>query len=249
MRPFRLPLCPPAPTAFCTPVRAHTYSISSEVATRSQRNGRRAFAPQLYGSARAVKVRLAPVAPRGPPLTALASVANGRRLRVTLALSSPALDCPLFARTAVVPARYSLTQFPEATYPAGHACGQSTIQFAGCRAIFPRAPLRWRLLLGRIKAVAGQWIGKGAGGSPDRSGDTHHEEFVRLCENLHPQTGQRLTARHKTTRREVEVDGTEHRSANRRVFYDFTFSPPKSVSIAALIGGDSRIIEERTSRR
>ena len=92
------------------------------------------------------------------------------------------------------------------------------------------------------QAVAGQWIGKGAE-ALGLSGDTHHEEFVRLCENLHPQTGQRLTARHKTTRREVGADGTEHQSANRRVFYDFTFSPPKSVSIAALIGGDSRIIE------
>jgi conjugative relaxase-like TrwC/TraI family protein len=92
------------------------------------------------------------------------------------------------------------------------------------------------------QAVAGQWIGKGAE-ALGLSGDTHHEDFVRLCENLHPQTGQRLTARHKTTRREVGEDGTEHQSANRRVFYDFTFSPPKSVSIAALVGGDSRIVE------
>jgi conjugative relaxase-like TrwC/TraI family protein len=92
------------------------------------------------------------------------------------------------------------------------------------------------------QAVAGQWIGKGAE-ALGLSGDTHHEEFVRLCENLHPQTGQRLTARHKTTRREVGADGTEHQSANRRVFYDFTFSPPKSVSIVALVGRDARIIE------
>ncbi len=87
------------------------------------------------------------------------------------------------------------------------------------------------------QAVAGQWIGKGAE-ALGLSGDTHNDEFVRLCENLHPQTGQRLTLRHKTTRREVGADGTEHQSANRRVFYDFTFSPPKSVSIAALVGHD-----------
>ena len=30
--------------------------------------------------------------------------------------------------------------------------------------------------------------------------------------------------------------------ANRRVFFDFTFSPPKSVSIAALVGNDERIV-------
>ena len=31
--------------------------------------------------------------------------------------------------------------------------------------------------------------------------------------------------------------------ANRQVFFDFTFSPPKSVSIAALIGKDQRIVQ------
>ncbi|MCI0533969.1 MAG: relaxase domain-containing protein [Verrucomicrobiales bacterium] len=75
------------------------------------------------------------------------------------------------------------------------------------------------------------------------SGETHGEQFVRLCENLHPQTGERLTLRQKTTRRETGQDGEEHESANRRVFYDFTFSPPKSVSIAALVNDDRRIVE------
>ena len=31
--------------------------------------------------------------------------------------------------------------------------------------------------------------------------------------------------------------------ANRRIFYDFTFSPPKSVSIQALVANDPRIVE------
>ena len=31
--------------------------------------------------------------------------------------------------------------------------------------------------------------------------------------------------------------------ANRRIFYDFTFSPPKSVSIQALIADDKRLLE------
>ncbi len=31
--------------------------------------------------------------------------------------------------------------------------------------------------------------------------------------------------------------------ANRRVFYDFTLSPPKSLSVAALVAGDDRIVE------
>src|SRR5438309_987524 len=90
--------------------------------------------------------------------------------------------------------------------------------------------------------VLGQWYGQGAK-TLGLSGVTRGDEFLRLCENLHPQTGERLTLRQKTTRREVDSDGTEHEAANRRVFYDFTFSPPKSVSIAALMGNDKRIVE------
>ena len=89
--------------------------------------------------------------------------------------------------------------------------------------------------------VLGQWHGQGAK-TLGLSGVTRGDEFLRLCENLHPQTGERLTLRQKTTRREVGSDGTERETANRRVFYDFTFSPPKSVSIAALVGNDTTIV-------
>ncbi len=92
------------------------------------------------------------------------------------------------------------------------------------------------------QTVPGHWIGKGAA-DLGLSGLTTADEFLRLCDNLHPQTGDRLTLRQKTTRTEMGEDGREHETANRRVFYDFTFSPPKSVSIAALVGDDSRIIE------
>ena len=92
------------------------------------------------------------------------------------------------------------------------------------------------------QTVPGQWIGQGAA-DLGLSGVTTADEFVRLCDNLHPQTGERLTLRQKTTRTEMSADGKEHETANRRVFYDFTFSPPKSVSIAALVGGDARIVE------
>ena len=92
------------------------------------------------------------------------------------------------------------------------------------------------------QSIPGQWIGKGAA-DLGLNGITTSEEFTRLCENLHPQTGERLTLRQKTTRTEMSADGKERETANRRVFYDFTFSPPKSVSIAALVGDDARIIE------
>jgi conjugative relaxase-like TrwC/TraI family protein len=86
--------------------------------------------------------------------------------------------------------------------------------------------------------VAGQWFGLGA----ERlglSGKVVTEAFLCLCENRHPASGETLTQRLNTTRMN---DGGEN-TANRRIFYDFTFSPPKSVSVAALVGADERILE------
>ncbi len=85
--------------------------------------------------------------------------------------------------------------------------------------------------------IAGEWIGLGAQ-RLELSGKVRAEDFLRLCENQHPSTGETLTQRLNTTRTE---DGEN--AANRRIFYDFTFSPPKSVSIAGLIGEDKRILE------
>jgi conjugative relaxase-like TrwC/TraI family protein len=89
--------------------------------------------------------------------------------------------------------------------------------------------------------VAGQWFGKGAA-DLGLQGVTTTEQFERLCENLHPATGQKLTLRQNATRIETGKDGVAREAANRRVFYDFTFSPPKSVSIAALVCDDKRIV-------
>ncbi len=90
--------------------------------------------------------------------------------------------------------------------------------------------------------VLGQWYGKGAE-ALGLFGVTQSEQFLRLCENQHPQTGDRLTLRQKTTRTEIGADGIEREHANRRVFYDFTFSPPKSISVTAFVGNDQRIVE------
>lgn len=90
--------------------------------------------------------------------------------------------------------------------------------------------------------VLGQWYGQGAE-QLGLSGITRQDEFAALCDNLHPQTGEKLTVRQKTTRLEIGPDGQPRQNANRRVFYDFTFSPAKSVSIAALVGHDPRIVE------
>ena len=85
--------------------------------------------------------------------------------------------------------------------------------------------------------VSGEWIGLGA----ERlglAGKVRAEEFLRLCENQHPSSGETLTQRLNTTRTE-----SGDNAANRRIFFDFTFSPPKSVSIAGFLGKDERILE------
>jgi len=85
--------------------------------------------------------------------------------------------------------------------------------------------------------IAGEWIGLGA----ERlglAGKVRAEDFLRLCENQHPSSSETLTQRLNTTRTE-----SGDSAANRRIFFDFTFSPPKSVSIAGFLGKDERILE------
>jgi len=85
--------------------------------------------------------------------------------------------------------------------------------------------------------VSGEWMGMGA----ERlglSGKVRAEDFLRLCENQHPATGERLTPELKTTR----IQNGKN-VADRRIFYDFTFSPPKSVSLAGFLGNDERIFK------
>lgn len=78
------------------------------------------------------------------------------------------------------------------------------------------------------KHVPGEWFGDGARRLGLR-GKVGMDDFVKLCRNITPGTNERLTQRMK--------------KKNRRVFYDFTLSPPKSVSVVALVGGDRRIEE------
>src|ERR1700679_256049 len=85
------------------------------------------------------------------------------------------------------------------------------------------------------QAVTGQWFG-GAAEKLGLKGSVGEKEFLALCEGLNPDTGQRLTARKISKRWEAGKT-----VANRRVFYDFTISPPKSVSVVALMQ-DARIL-------
>jgi conjugative relaxase-like TrwC/TraI family protein len=77
----------------------------------------------------------------------------------------------------------------------------------------------------------GQWIGVGAERLGLNSGQhVTREQFYALCENRHPQTGERLTLR-------------QNAKDERRVFFDFTCSPPKSVSVLAVTLDDQRLAE------
>ena len=80
------------------------------------------------------------------------------------------------------------------------------------------------------QSVSGQWFGDGAK-ELGLSGVTTEKEFLNLCNNLHPQTGEQLTPRMNTKRTTVDAKGHVHETANRRVFYDFTLSPPKTEAL------------------
>jgi conjugative relaxase-like TrwC/TraI family protein len=84
--------------------------------------------------------------------------------------------------------------------------------------------------------IKGEWIGQGAE-KLGLKGFVTEEEFIALCEGKHPETGQRLGQRLNSVRHE-----DDEVKANRRIFYDFTIAPPKSVSVVALTQ-DDRILK------
>lgn len=79
------------------------------------------------------------------------------------------------------------------------------------------------------ESQAGYWIGQGAERLGLKNGETvGRDEFLKLCDNQHPETGTKLTQVH---------------FKDRRIFFDFTCSAPKSVSILAVTMDDRRIVE------
>src|ERR1700723_781425 len=72
------------------------------------------------------------------------------------------------------------------------------------------------------------------------AGTVGSEHFARLSEGQHPHTSDQLV-RHQVSRTYEGKFGKEITSAEHRAGWDATFSPPKSVSLTALVGGDERI--------
>ena len=75
--------------------------------------------------------------------------------------------------------------------------------------------------------IIGSWGGDGAK-RLGLDGVVDKFSFDRLCDNLHPTTGESLTVRTRT---------------ERTVGYDFTFSVPKSVSLLYAMTGDRDVLD------
>src|SRR5215203_634670 len=88
-------------------------------------------------------------------------------------------------------------------------------------------------------AVNGEWYGQLAEEWGFR-GQVEKEQFERLCDGQDPKTGEQLV-RHVSVRRQTNKYGEEVTTSGHRAGWDATFSAPKSVSVAALVGGDERI--------
>ncbi|PYS25530.1 MAG: conjugal transfer protein, partial [Acidobacteria bacterium] len=87
--------------------------------------------------------------------------------------------------------------------------------------------------------VTGQWSGELAA-EWNLTGEVQSEQYERLCAGQDPHTGEQLIrsvkSREAHNNHGEEITTTEHRAG-----WDATFSAPKSVSLAALVGNDERI--------
>jgi conjugative relaxase-like TrwC/TraI family protein len=75
--------------------------------------------------------------------------------------------------------------------------------------------------------LKGVWRGKGAA-RLGLSGTIEKKDWDALCDNRHPETGEKLTARQKS---------------KRRIGYDINFHVPKTISILYGLTGDERILD------
>src|SRR5438105_2412046 len=87
--------------------------------------------------------------------------------------------------------------------------------------------------------VRGQWYGRLAE-EWGLKGEVGNEQYERLVAGQDPHTGEQLVRTVKS-REEVNRYGEEITTSEHRAGWDATFSAPKSVSLAALVGNDERI--------
>jgi conjugative relaxase-like TrwC/TraI family protein len=87
--------------------------------------------------------------------------------------------------------------------------------------------------------IVGEWHGKLAD-QWGLQGEVREEEFSQLANGQHPITGEQLV-RHRTAVKHVNGHGSKIATMQHRAGWDATFSAPKSVSLTALVGGDSEV--------
>jgi conjugative relaxase-like TrwC/TraI family protein len=89
--------------------------------------------------------------------------------------------------------------------------------------------------------IAGEWQGRLAE-KFGLAGAVSAEEFARLSQGQHPQTGEQLV-RQRASYEYTDAGGKTVKTMEHRAGWDATFSAPKSVSLTALVGGDDRVRE------
>ena len=89
--------------------------------------------------------------------------------------------------------------------------------------------------------IAGEWQGRLAG-QFGLAGIVSAEDFAKLSQGQHPQTGEQLV-RQRASYEYQDADGKTIKTMEHRAGWDATFSAPKSVSLTALVGGDERVRE------
>jgi conjugative relaxase-like TrwC/TraI family protein len=89
--------------------------------------------------------------------------------------------------------------------------------------------------------IAGEWQGNLAG-QFGLAGTVSAEDFAKLSQGQHPQTGEQLV-RQRASYEYQDGDGKTVKTMEHRAGWDATFSAPKSVSLTALVGGDERVRE------
>lgn len=93
----------------------------------------------------------------------------------------------------------------------------------------------------RGQNVEGEWHGQLAE-KFGLIGSVGSKEFAWLSEGQHPRTEEQLV-RHRAVHKYQTEDGRTIAPVEHRAGWDATFSAPKSVSLAALVGGDDRVRE------
>lgn len=89
--------------------------------------------------------------------------------------------------------------------------------------------------------IRGEWQGQLAA-EWGLVGEVKEEQFERLAEGQHPETGEKLV-RHQVAREYGNERGEIVKTMEHRAGWDATFSAPKSVSLTALVGGDEQVRE------